>query len=332
MTIAQPGQSPVIGRSIADLRPRLQPRRIEGNSAILVPFLATGEIDYAGLAAHIERTLAVGIRPCVNMDTGYVNLLSAQERLRVLEVAQEVTGGKAGAFIAGAFIEGQAGEPFDLYAREVEVIQRHGGLPIIFQSHALTSLEDDRLVETYQQIAQRTDQLLIFELGKMFAPFGEIYRLDVVERLITIPQITGMKHSSLNREQEWARLDLRDRVRPDFKIYTGNDLAIDMVTYGSDYLLGLSTFAPEAFAKRDHLWEVGDPAFYQLNDLLQYLGFLAFRPPTPAYKHNAAQFLHIRGLIETNLTHPASPQRPDSDIPILRDIADRLQMLINEGE
>ena len=31
-------------------------------------------------------------------------------------------------------------------------------------------------------------------------------------------------------------------------VLTGNDLAIDMVMYGSDYLLGLSTFAPEAFA------------------------------------------------------------------------------------
>ncbi len=36
--------------------------------------------------------------------------------------------------------------------------------------------------------------------------------------------------------------------RPDFKVLTGNDLAIDMVIYGSDYLLGLSTFAPDAFS------------------------------------------------------------------------------------
>ena len=34
-------------------------------------------------------------------------------------------------------------------------------------------------------------------------------------------------------------------VRPDFLVLTGNDLAIDMVMYGSDYLLGLSTFAPD---------------------------------------------------------------------------------------
>ena len=50
-------------------------------------------------------------------------------------------------------------------------------------------------------------------------------------------------------------------MRPDFKVFTGNDLAIDMVMYGSDYLLGLSAFAPDAFARRDAMWAAGDPAF-----------------------------------------------------------------------
>ena len=75
------------------------------------------------------------------------------------------------------------------------------------------------------------------------------------------------------------------------------------------------------------MWESGDPEFYELNDVLQYLGFLAFRPPVPAYKHSAAQFLKLRGWISTNETHPNSPARPDSDIAILRDIADRLNVL-----
>jgi len=78
---------------------------------------------------------------------------------------------------------------------------------------------------------------------------------------MAIPQCRGAKHSSLNRSLEWQRLALRNAKRPDFKIYTGNDLAIDMVMYGSDYLLGLSTFAPDLFAKRDRLWEQGSPIF-----------------------------------------------------------------------
>jgi len=94
--------------------------------------------------------------------------------------------------------------------------------------------------------------------------------------------------------------------------------------YGSDYLLGLSTFAPDVFAKRDAAWLAGDPAFHELNDLLQYLGFLVFRPPVPAYKHSAAMFLKLRGQIECDATHPDSPTRPGSDRDILRNIVERL--------
>jgi dihydrodipicolinate synthase/N-acetylneuraminate lyase len=171
--------------------------------------------------------------------------------------------------------------------------------------------------------------LLIFELGEMFAPFGQIYDLQTVRELMEIPQITGMKHSSLSRELEWQRLDLRDEVRPDFMIYTGNDLAIDMVMYGSDYLLGLSAFAPEAFAARDALWAAGDPSFHELNDLLQYLGCFAFRPPVPAYKHSAAQFLKIRGRIKSDQPHPRAQRRPESDLEILRHISERLDSLMD---
>jgi hypothetical protein len=129
---------------------------------------------------------------------------------------------------------------------------------------------------------------------------------------------------------EWQRLVLRNETRPDFMVFTGNDLAIDMVMYGSDYLLGLSTFAPDAFAVRDKMWETGDPRFHELNDLLQYLGFLTFRGPVPAYKHSAAQFLKLKGWIKTNKTHPKSPERPESDIPLLQDISLRIDAFIRE--
>ena len=105
---------------------------------------------------------------------------------------------------------------------------------------------------------------------------------------------------------------------------TGNDLAIDMVMYGSDYLLGLSTFAPDLFALRDRCWHDGDAAFYEINDWLQYLGFVAFRPPVPAYKHSAAMFLKLRGWIECDAPHPGSPTRPDSDREILKQIVDQI--------
>lgn len=300
-------------------------RKIDGISAILLPFHEDGTPDYDGFLAHVDRTYAAGLTPAVDMDTGYANLLTSAERLKILDLMSPAANEHR--FVAGAFVEGQTGDLVSLYTHETDAIQHRGGTPILFQSTALTSLPDDRLVETYRQVAAHCDELLAFELGKMFAPFGRIYSLELVGELMGIPQIIGLKHSSLKRELEWQRLELRDRIRPDFKIYTGNDLAIDMVIYGSDYLLGLSTFAPDYFAKRDAYWLAGDPRFYELNDVLQYLGQFAFRAPTSAYKHSAAQFLKLRGWIESDAPHPDAPKRPDSDIEILQKILEQLEAL-----
>ena len=306
---------------VAMLRPR---RRIEGFSAILLPFHANGDVDWDGFAAHVRRTAEAGLGPAVNMDTGYGNLIDDATKRRVLDITRAECGGRA--YVAGAFVGDQPGAAFDFdsYARQMAMIQEFGGTPVIFQSYGLTQQSDDAIVAAYAQLGAAADRFVGFELGTMFAPFGKIYSLDVYRGLMGVKQCIGAKHSSLSRELEWQRILLRDAARPDFRVYTGNDLAIDMVMYGSDYLLGLSTFAPDVFAKRDAAWAAGDPAFYELNDLLQYLGFLAFRAPVPAYKHNAAMFLKLRGWIGCDDTHPKSPKRPDSDREILADIAKRL--------
>lgn len=306
------------------LRPR---RKITGISAILLPFTTAGAIDWDGLRGHIRRTAEVGIIPAVNMDTGYANLISEAERAQVLRLVGETLG--EGVFVAGAFVADSPGDKWDAdaYCWQVEAIQEAGGIPIIFQSFGLTQQDNEGIVRSYSRIAEYTDQFIAFELGTMFAPFGAIYDLETYTALMNIPQCSGAKHSSLSRQLEWERLALRDATRPDFKVFTGNDLAIDMVMYGSDYLLGLSTFAPDLFARRDDLWLAGDAGFYELNDLLQYLGFFAFRAPVPAYKHSAAQFLNLRGWIASDRPHPAGERRPASDVAVLRDIAERLGVL-----
>jgi len=303
----------------------IQHRKIEGISAVLLPFHEDGKPDFDSFIAHVDQTYAAGLTPAINMDTGYVNLLTREERIKILDLMPAAANGRR--FVAGAFIEGETGDLVSLYTRETDAIQQCGGTPILFQSTALTSLPNDKLVNVYRQVASKCERLIGFELGKMFAPFGAIYSLEVFQELMQIPQVIGIKHSSLKRELEWQRLELRDKLRPDFKIYTGNDLAIDMVMYGSDYLLGLSTFAPDYFAKRDEYWLNGDPRFYELNDVLQYLGQFAFRAPTSAYKHSAAQFLKLRGWIQSNEPHPNAPRRPESDIEILQKILDQLESL-----
>ena len=298
-------------------------RAITGMSAILLPHHDDGSVDFDGLAGHVARTAGAGLTPAVNMDTGFVQLLDEATKDRVLAVAAD----HCDAFVAGAHLDDRPGDPFDLdgYRREVERIEAAGGTPIVFPTHGLTSRDGDGWVDAHTAIAEQCDRFLAFELGPMFVPYGRIYDLDAYRGLLEVGACVGAKHSSLDRGLEWERLAVRDEVRPDFLVLTGNDLAIDMVMYGSDYLLGLSTFAPDAFAERDRRWAAGDPTFHELNDLLQYLGFFTFRDPVPGYRHDAALFLELRGWIGSSRIPDGAPRRPASDVEVLGDIARRLE-------
>jgi len=302
-------------------------RKVQGIAAALLPFESDGRVAVEAFQRHVAATQRAGLMNAVNMDTGYVNYLDQSQKEDVLRWTREALGDGV-PFVAGAYIENQsghgAGEVVALYRRELERIAAVGGIPILFQTARLHGQSALEKVAVYRAVCQGFPRVLAFELGPMFAPNGEIFDEETVRRLMEIPELAGMKHSSLDRIVELGRLALRDAHRPEFQIYTGNDLGINMIEYGSDYLLGLATFAPEKFAERDRLWEAGDPAYYALSDALQYLGNVAFREPVPAYKHSAAVFLHLTGRIPTDLTHPRNPKRPVWERQILEDCARRL--------
>ncbi len=298
-------------------------RKVQGIAAALLPYESQGKMAVDAFQKHLLATHRAGLMNAVNMDTGYVNYLSESEKHDVLRWTVEALG-KDVPFVAGAYIENQTGDIVTLYRQQMDAIFHAGGIPILFQTARIQGRSSQEKAAVYQSVCQGYPRVLAFELGKMFAPNGEIFDEETVRRLMDIPEIKGMKHSSLDRVIELQRLALRDSHRPDFRIYTGNDLGINMIEYGSDYLLGLASFAPEKFAERDRLWEAGDPAYYALSDALQYLGNVAFRSPVPAYKHSAAVFLHLTGRIPTGLIHPKNPKRPAWEAEILQDCAQRL--------
>jgi dihydrodipicolinate synthase/N-acetylneuraminate lyase len=273
-------------------------------SAVLLPHLSAAEVDWAAFEAHVARTAEAGLTPAVNMDTGFVHLLSAERRAEVLSRTRSL----GVEFVAGAFDEA-----------DVEAVQALGGTPVVFPSEATLDV-----VPAYERISSCADRFIGFELSPVFHPDGRIWDLDTYGAVLDIPECVGAKHSSLERQAEWDRLRLRDERRPEFLVLTGNDLAIDMVMYGSDYLLGLSTFAPAAFAARDALWAAGDARVHEVDDALQALGALAFRDPVPAYRHDAAIVWHRRGWAGSDRVHPASPIRSPGEHELVATLLARL--------
>jgi dihydrodipicolinate synthase/N-acetylneuraminate lyase len=298
-------------------RPR-KARRVKGIAAALLPFQSDGRVAVEAFQKHLRATHQAGLENAVNMDTGYVNFLSEAEKTSVLQWTREALG-KDVPFVAGAYIEGETGDIVELYRKQMDAIVGFGGTPILFQTSRLHGKSAKEKAEVYQETCRGYAGVIAFELGQMFAPNGEIFDSETFLRLLEIPEMLGIKHSSLDRQIELERLALRDVHRPDFRIYTGNDLGINMIEYGSDYLLGLATFAPEKFAERDRFWETADPRYFALADSLQHLGNVAFREPVPAYKHSAAVFLHLTGRIPSNRTHPKNPRRPAWEEEMIRD-------------
>jgi dihydrodipicolinate synthase/N-acetylneuraminate lyase len=269
-------------------------RRVQGIAAALLPFEANGKIAVEAFQQHLRATQQVGLMNAVNMDTGYVNFLSDDERCNVLRWTRDALG-KDVPFVAGAYVEGQEGDLVSLYRRELDTIVEFGAIPILFQTARLHDKSPQEKVATYRAVCQGYPQVFGFELSRRFAPNGEIFDDSTVRGLMDIPEMHGMKHSSLDRTVELERLALRDKLRPEFRIFTGNDLGINMIEFGSDYLLGLATLAPEKFAERDRLWESGDL---------------------------------LRAQIPTDLTHSNNPKRPPWEAEILPDCIRRLRPCI----
>jgi len=298
-------------------------RKVRGIAATLLPHRADGRVDVDAFQKHLVSTHGVHLTNAVNMDTGYVNFLTETEKRNVLGWTRDALG-KDVMFVAGAYIENQEGDVVTLYRQQLDVIVGFGALPIVFQTSRLHGKTAQEKVATYETICKNYTEVLAFELSPRFAVNGEIFDESTVRGLMDIPGLKGMKHSSLDRNLEWERLALRDKHRPDFCIFTGNDLGINMIEYGSDYLLGLATFAPEKFAERDRLWESGDARYYELSDALQHLGNVAFREPIAAYKHSAAIFLHSTGRISSDSPHPRNMRRPPWEAELLQDCIQRL--------
>ena len=304
-------------------------RRTLGYAACLLPFEKDGSISTDSFQAAVARTTDAGLGCAVNMDTGYANYLEPEQRSLILKLTAEVIAGRRD-FIAGVFVEGLDGDLISLYRTQMDEIVSHGGTPILFQTTRFHPWKPSEIVNLYSQVCEGYESVIGFELGSMFAPNGMIFDEETIRGLIGIPSLKGIKHSSLDRGTELRRLEIRDEIRPDFRIFTGNDLAIDMTEYGSDYLLGLAAFCPELFALRDKYWLEGDERYAALTDAIQHLGNVSFRAPVPAYKHSCAVFQNLIGRCPSPLTHPKSASRPDWEAEILADCAKRLSYEITQ--
>src|ERR1700687_3445918 len=183
-------------------------RKIQGIAAALLPYEADGRVAVEDFQRHLVATHRAGLMNAVNMDTGYVNFLSDAEQHDVLRWTSEALGDNVPS-VAGAYIEGRDGEMITLYRRQMDIIVKAGGIPILFQTARLHGKSDRDKVAAYGIVCRGYETVLGFELGRMFAPNGEIFSEATVRGLMDIPELKGLKHSSLDRLTELGRPGVR---------------------------------------------------------------------------------------------------------------------------
>lgn len=305
-------------------------RTIDGAAALPVWLAPSGRLDLAGLAARLEATFAAGLTPAVNLFAGGIDLLSLDERIDVLTTAAGVARGRR--FITGALPTTDAAPLAIRYGRAVDAVVRQGGTPLLLPIAELGALDGDALAHLWRQATVGHRGVLVVETAAEFGMPSPLYAPDVMTRLIDVASLGGLVHASLDREAEWARIEARDIARPEFRIYSGHERALDMVSYGSDYLLGTAGCAPEAFAARDRAWRDGAARGYDLNDALQCLGSLLYRMPLNGARHAAVQWLEARGLVRGVRPLSGAALRPDTDVALYREVGDRLDLLLAPPE
>ena len=301
-------------------------RTIDGAAALPVWLGPSGRLDLAGLAGRLEATFTAGLTPAVNLFAGAVDCLSEDDRIDVLTTAAGVARGRR--FIAGTLPTTDAAPLAIRYGRAVDAVVRQGGTPLLLPIAELGALDGDALAHLWRQSTAGHRGVLLVEMAPAFGLSPTPYAPEVITRLIDVASLGGLVHASLDREAEWARVQARDIARPEFRIYSGHERALDMVSYGSDYLLGTASCAPEAFAARDRAWREGEARGFDLTDVLQHLGSLIYRMPLNGARHAAVQWLEARGTIRGARPVAGVTARPESDLALYREIGDRLDLIL----
>lgn len=276
--------------------------------ATVDPWDASPSVDWDGTLAFREHLYKLGFKVAEAMDTAQrgmgLDWPVARELIRrSVRHARAVGGDLACGVGTDQLAAGPGVTLADVeaaYREQLGVVEAEGGRAILMASRALAACArgaDDYLALYGRLLRDVSQPVVLHWLGEMFDPAVRGYwgttdiarALDTVVRLIDMnaDKIEGVKVSLLDAKWE---LDLRRRLPPGIKTYTGDDfhyadlIAGDAGGYSHGLLGIFDPIAPVAAVALGELAAGRLERFRELLDPTVALSRQIFRAPTRHYK------------------------------------------------
>ncbi|OIV45815.1 dihydrodipicolinate synthase family protein, partial [Sodalis sp. TME1] len=188
--------------------------RLRGIFNITVtPFTHDGEIDFAGLAANIERVIGLGYDGILIGGTyGEFPALSPEERAAIFRHVMDVVNDRVPVMLCSAGSDARVVEQLTRLAGDL------GGLPMVTPPF-VSEVTDAQIVSFFKRMAplSRTG-ILVYNapgIGITLAP-------PILEQLADIPQVVGIKQGDLNPT---AIDQIANRLGGRLRLFCASDLA-----------------------------------------------------------------------------------------------------------
>ena len=263
--------------------------------ATVLPMHPDGSIDEAGLRAYISWV--VGQHPvalAINVDTGEGPHLTHDEKLRVLQIVDDVTD--------VPIVAGIAGPSTDAAVRQArEFAQAGADALLVFPIPAyLSEPLDVRVpVRYHEAIAEVGLPLILFQLQPALA--GLNFEPATLRAMASVEGVVAIKEASFDARRfvETARL-LQDLPRP-ITLLTGNDNFIleSFVLGAAGALIGFGAVMTREQVEMIDAWNTGriDDA-KALGGRVQRLADTVFAPPVGDYRVRLKECLVALGVLD----------------------------------
>ena len=264
-------------------------------TALITPF-RNGEVDYAAFAALTDRQVAAGIDFLVPLGTtGETPCLEDDERIKVLQIAKEHSGGLP-------VVAGGGTNSLQHTIRSMQMLDPHGVDAFLIVVPYYNKPTQEGQYQYFKAVAESTDKPIV--LYNVPGRTGVNMTAETALRLAEIPNIVAIKEASGNRPQ--VEEILRNAPKG-FEILSGNDDDTYWMMHqgGAGVISVASNVAPKHMAELISAIRGGytEKAF-KLNEELTPLFTNCFVESNPI---PAKAALHAMGLIENEFRLPLIP-------------------------